>query len=76
MNYSKHANNDTAIDALEAHLSTATEKNTCYENLIVDRYTVGHELGRGGFASVYYATRSDSLFHHHSTPSSFFIQRS
>ncbi|WP_261902937.1 serine/threonine protein kinase [Vibrio fortis] len=60
----KHANNDSAIDALEAHLSTATEKNTCYESLIVDRYIVGHELGRGGFASVYYATRSDSLFHH------------
>ena len=60
----KHANNDFAIDALEVHLSTANQSTICYENLRVDRYVIGHELGRGGFAAVYYATRRDSLFHH------------
>ena len=60
----KHANNDFAINALEVHLSTANESTVCYENLRVDRYVIGHELGRGGFAAVYYAARYDSLFHH------------
>ena len=60
----KHANNDFAINALEVHLSTANESTVCYENLRVDRYVIGHELGRGGFAAVYYAARHDSLFHH------------
>ena len=60
----KHANNDLAINALEVHLSTANESTICYENLRVDRYVIGHELGRGGFAAVYYAARYDSLFHH------------
>lgn len=59
----KQANNDSVIEALEAHLSTTSEATICYENLHIDRYVIGHELGRGGFASVYYATRCDSLFH-------------
>lgn len=60
----KYANHDSVIEVLEAHLSTTNETAICYENLCVDRYVIGHELGRGGFATVYYATRSDSLFHH------------
>jgi hypothetical protein len=55
----KHASNDSAIEALEVHLSTTSEAIVCYENLRVDRYVIGYELGKGGFASVYYATRRD-----------------
>ena len=60
----KCANGDSVIDVLEEHLSSSSPITTSFEGEYVDRYLIGHELGRGGFASVYYAKRHDSLFHH------------
>lgn len=50
---------------LDIHLSSSMPVLQSFENEIVDdRYLIGHELGKGGFGVVYFASRRDHLFEH------------
>nr|WP_248372329.1 serine/threonine-protein kinase [Vibrio cyclitrophicus] len=50
---------------LDIHLSSSMPVLQSFKNEIVDdRYLIGHELGKGGFGVVYFASRRDHLFEH------------
>ncbi|WP_048611490.1 serine/threonine-protein kinase [Vibrio coralliirubri] len=52
-------------ELLDVHLSSSTLTIQSFENDLVDgRYLIGHELGKGGFGVVYFASRCDHLFEH------------
>ncbi|MFA0568606.1 serine/threonine protein kinase [Vibrio gallaecicus] len=53
---------DTLTTLIDEHLSSTPYLESSFEGEVVDRYRVHHELGRGGFGVVYFASRNDQVF--------------